>query len=462
MSALKLPNGPQTHPWVQTYQWLTNPLEYMETCAKRYGDTFTLRIGPVFTPQVFFSNPQAIQQIFTTDPKQLDSGEPAGIKSPLLGRQSLLALEGKPHQRQRKLLTPPLHGERMLAYGQLTREITEQVISKWQVGESFSVLPSMQEISLEVILKAVFGLVDGPRYEKLKKVLLKILNPKQPFVTAMMIVFPSFQRDLGSWSPWGRFLRLREQMDELIYAEIQERKEQADPSRTDILSLMMAARDEDGQSMTDVELRDELITLLVAGHETTATSLAWALYWIYHLPQVREKLLQEIDSLGKDPDPNAILRLPYLSAVCSETLRLYPVAMLALNRLVKSPLEIMGYQLNTGTLVIPCIYLTHHREDLYPQSKQFKPERFLERQFLPSEYLPFGGGNRRCIGMAFALFEMKVVLATVLSHWQMELADSKPVQPARKGALLGPGGGVQMIVTGKREQHQAVRETNLV
>ncbi|MEH2114142.1 cytochrome P450 [Nostoc sp.] len=462
MSALKLPNGPQTHPWVQTYQWLTNPLEYMEACAKRYGDTFTLRIGPVFTPQVFTSNPQAIQQIFTTDPKQLDSGEPAGIKSPLLGKQSLLALEGKPHQRQRKLLTPPLHGERMLAYGQLTRDITEQVISQWQVGESFTVLPSVQTISLEVILKAVFGLVDGPRYEKLKKVLLKILNPKQPFVTAMMLVFPSFQRDLGSWSPWGRFLRLREQMDELIYAEIQDRQQQPDSSRTDILSLMMATRDEDGQPMTDVELRDELITLLVAGHETTATSLTWALYWIHHLPQVREKLLQEIDNLGKDPDPNAILRLPYLSAVCSETLRLYPVAMLVLNRLVKSPLEIMGYQLNPGTLVIPCIYLTHHREDLYPQSKQFKPERFLERQFTPSEYLPFGGGNRRCIGMAFALFEMKVVLATVLSHWQMELADSKPVQPARKGALLGPRGGVQMIVTGKREQNQAVRETSLV
>ncbi|MEH2108478.1 cytochrome P450 [Nostoc sp.] len=462
MSALKLPNGPKTHPWVQTYQWLTNPLEYMEACAKRYGDIFTLRIGPVFSPQVFISNPQAIQQIFSTDPKLLDSGAPAGIKAPLLGDQSLLALEGKPHQRQRKLLTPPLHGERMLAYGQLTRLITEQVISQWQVGESFAVLPSVQTISLEVILRAVFGLVDGPRYEKLKQVLLEILNPKQPFVTAMMFLFPSLQRDLGSWSPWGKFLRLREQMDELIYAEIQERKQQPDPSQTDILSLMMATRDEDGQPMTDVELRDELITLLVAGHETTATSLTWALYWIHHLPQVREKLLQEIDSLGKDPDPNAVLRLPYLSAVCSETLRLYPVAMLALNRLVKSPLEIMGYQLNPGILVIPCIYLTHHREDLYPQSKQFKPERFLERQFTPAEYLPFGGGNRRCIGMAFALFEMKVVLATVLSHWQMELADSKPVQPARKGALLGPGGGVQMIVTGKREQNQAVRETSLV
>ncbi|MBE9106004.1 cytochrome P450 [Nostoc cf. edaphicum LEGE 07299] len=462
MSALKLPNGPQTHPWVQTYQWLTNPLEYMEACAKRYGDIFTLRIGPVFTPQVFFSNPQAIQQIFTTDSKQLDSGEQAGIKSPLLGRQSLLALEGKPHQRQRKLLTPSFHGERMLAYGQLTREITEQVISQWQVEESFSVLPSMQEISLEVILKAVFGLADGPRYEKLKEVLLKILNPQQPFVTAMMLVFPSLQRDLGSWSPWGKFLNLRQQIDDLIYAEISDRKQQPDPSRTDILSLMMAAHDEEGQPMTDVELRDELITLLAAGHETTATSLAWALYWIHHLPEVHAKLLQELDSLGENPDPNAILRLPYLSAVCSETLRLYPVVILALNRLVKSPLEIMGYELNPGTLVIPCIYLTHHREDLYPQSKQFKPERFLERQFSPSEYLPFGGGNRRCIGMAFALFEMKVALATVLSHWQMELADSKPVQPVRKGFLFSPGGGVQMVVTGKRQQNQAVRETSFV
>ncbi|MEH2181821.1 cytochrome P450 [Nostoc sp.] len=463
MSVLKLPNSPQTHPWVQTYQWLTNPLEYMETCAKRYGDIFTLRIGPVFTPQVFISNPQAIQQIFTTDPKQLDSGEQAGIRSPLLGQQSLIALEGKPHQRQRKLLTPPFHGERMLAYGQLTLDITEQVISQWQVGESFSVLPSMQEISLQVILKAVFGLADGPRSDKLKEVLLEILNPQQPFVTAMMLIFPSLQRDLGSWSPWGKFLRLREQVDELIYSEIRDRKEQPDPSRTDILSLMMAARDQEGQPMTDVELRDELITLLAAGHETTATSLAWALYWIHHMPEVRVKLLQELNRLGKNPDdPNAIVRSPYLSAVCSETLRLYPVVMLALNRLVKSPLEIMGYQLNPGTLVIPCIYLTHHREDLYPQSKQFKPERFLERQFTSCEYLPFGGGNRRCIGMAFALFEMKVILATVLSRWQMELADSKPVQPVRKGFLLSPADGVQMVVTGRREQNQRLLETTVM
>jgi cytochrome P450 len=250
-------------------------------------------------------------------------------------------------------------------------------------------------------------------------------------------------------SPWGKFMRLRYQVDELIYAEIHQRRLQPDSSRNDILSLMMAATDESGQPMSDEELRDELVTLLIAGHETTATSIAWALYWIHRHTEVQEKLLQELDTLGDNPDPNVVLRLPYLNAVCSETLRLYPVATLALNRVVKSPLEIMGYKFEPGTLLVPCIYLTHHREDIYPEPKQFKPERFLDRQYAPYEYLPFGGGNRRCIGLAFALFEMKIVLATLLSHWQMELPDSKPVLPVRKGALLGPSQGVRMVATGK-------------
>ncbi|TVP61554.1 MAG: cytochrome P450 [Nodularia sp. (in: Bacteria)] len=460
MSALQLPDGPKNHPWLQTYKWLTSPLEYMEDCAKNYGDIFTLRVGPVFKPQVFVSNPQAIQQIFSTDPKHLDSGAAAGIRSPLLGKQSLLALYGKPHQRQRKLLTPPFHGERMLAYGELIGDISRQVTNQWQVGETVSVLSSMQAISFQVILKAVFGLAEGPRYEKLKELLIAILNPKRPALRAFALLFPLLQRDLGAWSPWGEFLRLRQQIDELIYAEIKERKAQPDSSRTDILSLMMATRDEAGEQMTDVELRDELMTLLVAGHETTATSLTWALYWIHHQPQVHEKLLQELDTLGEQPDPNTIFRLPYLNAVCSETLRIYPVAMLTLTRLVKSPLQIGEYQFEPGTLLIPCVYLTHHREDLYPDSKTFKPERFLERQFSNSEFIPFGGGNRRCIGMAFALFEMKLVLATVLSNWQMELANTQPVLPVRKGLLFGPKGGVQMFVKGRREQNQLVPETS--
>lgn len=458
----QLPEGPQASPLIQTFQWMTKPLEYMEACSQSYGDIFTLRIGPVFTPQVFVSNPQAIQEIFSTDPKQLDSGESAGIKSPLLGQQSMLALAGEPHQRQRKLLTPPLHGERMRAYGELIADITQQVTAQWAIGAPFSVLPTMQEISFQVILKAVFGLEEGLRYEKLKELLIEILNPKQPFVMGLMLLFPSLQQDLGGWSPWGNFLVLRQQIDDLIYAEIQERKAQPDPSRTDILSLMMAARDEAGEAMTNVELRDELITLLAAGHETTATSLAWALYWIHHQPEVHEKLLQELDALGENRDPNAILKLPYLNAVCQETQRLYPVVMLALNRVVKSPLKIMGYCLEPGTLVIPCIYLTHHREDLYPEPKQFKPERFLDRQFATSEYFPFGGGNRRCIGMAFAQFEMKVVLAKVLSSWQMELADTKPVQPVRGGFLLRPSAGVPMVAKGMRSRNQGILQTSSI
>jgi cytochrome P450 family 110 len=461
MSNFQLPDGPKTHPWIQTYQWLKNPLGYMEECAQKYGDTFTLRVGPLFKPQVLISNPQGIQQIFTTDPKQLDSGASAGSGAPLLGPNSLLSLEGKTHQRQRKLLTPQFHGERMLTYGELINDITKEVTSQWQIGEVFPVLSSMQEISFQVILKAIFGLKDGERYEKLKENLIAILNPKRPLLRVAMIMFPFLRKDLGTWSPWGKYLQLRQQLDDIIYAEIRERKLQSDPYRTDILSLMMAIRDEAGEPMTDIELRDELMTLLVAGHETTASSLAFALYWIHSQPGIYEKLLAELDSLGETPDPNAIFKLPYLNAVCSETLRFYPVAMLGLNRLVKTPLEISGYKFETGTIVVPCIYLTHHQEDLYPDSQQFKPERFLERQYTPYEFLPFGGGNRRCIGMAFALFEMKLVLANVLSNWHLELAETEPVKPVRKGLLLGPGGGVKMVLKGKREQKEPVFENSV-
>jgi unspecific monooxygenase len=460
MPVLKLPDGSHTLSLRQMIQWITQPLEFLETYAQQYGDIFTAPVGPGSAPLVLISSPQAIQEIFSTDPKQLDSGEAAGIRLPLLGQQSLLALDGERHRRQRKLLTPPFHGERMLTYGQLMRDITEQVTSRWRIDEPFSVRSSMQAISFQVMLKAVFGLTDGSRYEELKKILIARLNPKRPLLQTLTLLFPALQRDFGPWSPWGRFLRQRQQMDELIYAEITERREQPDPSRTDILSLMMTARDEAGEPMTDVELRDELMTLLVAGHETTATSLAWSFYWIHHLPEVREKLLQELDTLGENPDPNSILRLPYLNAICQETQRIYPVIMFALPRLVKSPLQIMGYQFEPGTRLSPCIYLTHHREELYPEPKQFKPERFLDRQFSPYEYLPFGGGSRRCLGLAFAQCEMKLVLATVLSRWQMELADSKPVQPIRKGLLLEPADGVRMVVKGMRPQNQRILETS--
>ena len=444
----QLPQGSQRFSLSQKLQWLTKPLEILETQAQIYGDTFTIP-GLRGISQVVLTNPQDIQKFFTADPKQLDSGEEAGVKLPLLGQNSILALSGDRHRRQRKLLMPPFHGERMRAYGKLISEIAEEVTDRWKIDEAFSVRSSMQTLSFEVIIKTVFGLEEGLRSRQLKAVLLEWLNPQRPLLQTLMLMFPILQRDLGSWSPWGNFLVLRQRMDELIYAEIADRRK-LESSGTDILSLMMAARDENGEQMTDVELRDELMTLLVAGHETTATSLAWAFYWIHHQPQIQDKVLQELNSLEGDRDFTSVLKLPYLNAVCKETLRIYPVTMFSLPRVVKRPFEIANYQFEPGTILSASIYLTHHREDLYPEPKQFKPERFLERQFSPYEYLPFGGGNRRCLGYAFAEFEMKIVLANILSRWQLELADSEPVKPVRKGMLIAPSDGVRMVAKGQR------------
>lgn len=446
-----LPGESQTSRFIQRLQWVFNPLQLMETSAKTHGDFFTLRLTTE-QPIVFISNPEAIQEIFTTPSEHFDAGRGNKLIKPLVGENSLLLLDGAPHQRQRRLLTPPFHGERMKAYGQIITDMTKQVISNWQIGEPFSVRDSMQEISLRVILQAVFGLSEGERLTRLQKLTASLLDLSGSPLRSAVTFFPALQVDLGAWSPWGIFLRRREEIYQLLYTEIQERRDNFDASRSDILSLMMSARDENGEAMTDVELRDELMTLLFAGHETTASALTWALYWIHHLPKVRETLLTELNSLGKNADFNEIFRLPYLTAVCQETLRFYPIAMITLPRMVKIPTKIMGHEFEPGVLLAPCIYLTHRRPDLYPEPDQFKPERFLERQYSQYEYIPFGGGNRTCIGMAFAMFEMKLVLATVMSHLDLTLVDNIAVKPIRRGVTLAPSGGKWLVSTGKREQ----------
>lgn len=445
----KLPDGPKTPKFLQTIRAIFWPLKYLEKTAREYGDIYTTEIAG-FPPQVVLSNPQAIQEIFTADPKLFESGPGNKILQPFFGDYSLLLHDGEYHQRQRRLLTPPFHGERMKAYGELICDITDRVISNWQIGETFSARSSMQEISLRVILRAVFGIDEGERYEQLKQDLTALLDVTGSPLRSSFVFLRWLQKDLGAWSPWGRFVRLKQQINELLLTEINERRQKNDLSGEDILSLMMSARDEEGQPMTDAELIDELMTLLFAGHETTATALAWALYWVHHIPEVRQKLLEELVTLGGNPDPNAITKLPYLNAVCSETLRIYPVALFTFPRIVKAPVQIAGYQFEEGSMLSPCIYLTHHREDLYPEPKRFKPERFLERQFSPYEFFPFGGGNRRCIGMAFAMFEMKLVLARILLRSQLALADNRPVVPERRGITMAPSGGVKLVLTGHR------------
>ncbi|NEN89176.1 MAG: cytochrome P450 [Okeania sp. SIO3H1] len=439
--------GPKAPALIQLLQWVAKPLTFMEKCAKEYGDAFQIKLN---YPMVFISHPKAIEEILKTNPKQFDSGYGNKLLAPLVGDNSLLLLDGDRHQRHRQLLMPPFHGERMQAYGKLICAIAEKVASKWVVGQPFSMRESTQEISLKVILQAVFGLEEGQRYDKLEKLLNSVLESLASSWKASALFLKFLQVDLGSWSPWGKFLRERQEIDELVYAEIAERRQKLDPKQTDILTMLLLARDEAGEAMSDRELHDELITLLLAGHETTATALAWAFYWIHRQPEIYNKLLSELEDLGDHPDPMAVIKLPYLNAVCCETLRIYPVAIITSARITKSPITIMDQAYPEGTALTPCIYLTHRREDLYPEPEKFKPERFLERQYSAYEFLPFGGSNRRCIGAAFAMFEMKLVLATILKRYSLALLEKRSLKTVRRGVTLAPAGGVKMVMTGKR------------
>jgi cytochrome P450 family 110 len=454
-NGIKLPNPVRYPSIVQQIKWVANPVKYMAKAAQQYPDIFTGRIVGFGDTVVFVNHPQGIQEILTKDRKQfIAPGEFNKIGKPILGDYSIALLDGVSHKRRRQLLMPSFHGERMRSYGQLICNLTISTFRHLPQEKFFSACVVMQDISLQVILQVIFGLYEGERYQKIKHLLTLWLDVFQSPLTSSFLMFPFLQKDLGAWSPWGKFLRLRQQIDDLLYAEIAERRQQPDPNRIDILSMLMSVRDEEGKAMTDQELRDELITLMLASHETTAMSMAWALYWIHHKPEVREKLLQELESLGDSPDPMSIFRLPYLTAVCNESLRFYPVTMLTLPRVVEEPVELLGYSLEPGTVVASSIYLTHHREDIYPEHNQFKPERFLKRQFSPYEFLPFGGGVRGCIGQALAMFEMKLVLATILSRYQLALADQKPERPQRRSFSLVPANGVKMVITGERTRQK--------
>ena len=445
----KLPMVATAPAWLQTLRAIVQPTKNLDRAQQKYGDIFISRIVGL-PPQAIISNPQGIQELFTADAKLFESGSGSSILKPLVGANSLLLLDGDRHIQQRKLLMPPFHGERMKAYGNLICEITEQVTSEWKVGQPFIARQSMQDISLKVILRAVFGLQEGERYQQIQQVLTTMLDTFNSPLSAVFLFFRSLQQDLGAWSPWGKYLRRRQQLDELIYQEIRERRQQSESSGEDILSLLLSARDENGESMTDVELRDELMTMLFAGHETTALSLSWALYWINYQPEVREKLLQELNSIDiANADPITITQLPYLNAVCSETLRIYPAVFFSLPRILQAPMQLMGYDLPKGMMVSVCTYLTHHRPDIYPEPKHFRPERFLEQQFSPYQFVPFGGGNRRCLGMAFALFEMKLVLATIVSRYSLELLEKAPIKVVRRGIVFAPAGGVHLTVKEK-------------
>lgn len=438
---------PSTPKLLQIARWILDPVGYLNSNFKRYGDIFNASVlwdgGKGFT---LVQEPEALQYILTHDTGKIftSPGDVNRLLEPLLGRQNLIMMGGKQHRERRQLVMPPFHGDRLKAYGQTIQQIAQEVITQWPAQETINVRPAMQKITMRVILQVVFGLHDSDRYQQLERLLSQRLNMTDTPLASAIILLPWLQKDLGSWSPGGRLRKLGEQTDQLLFDEIRERRANPDPDRIDILSLLLAARDEEGNGLTDQDLRDELMTLLVAGHETTATALTWATYWVHSQPEVKEKLLAELESVSDPTDASQFLKLPYLTAVCNETLRIHPVGMLTFPRRVEEPMELCGRQVEPGMLLMGCIYLLHQREDLYPEPQTFRPERFLERQFSPYEFMPFGGGVRRCVGSALAQYELKIVLATLMTQVELSLVNQRPVKPGRRGVTLGQMTPVQV------------------
>ena len=430
-ASLELPPGPSTPRAVQSAQWIVRPTAMMEGCRRRYGDMFTLRIVHEGT-WVFLADPNAVKQVFTGDPRLLHAGEANVVLLPVLGKNSVLLLDGAPHMAQRKLMLPSFHGERMRAYGATMAEVTAREVGTWRAGEPLKTWPRMQAITLEVIMRTVFGVTERSRRERLEAALREVLSwgsdPRR--MATLAALGPHRLTRLPA------FRRVRGPADELLFEEIRLRRSASGlEERDDVLSMLIQARDEDGKGMTDQELRDELMTLLVAGHETTATSLAWAIERLARHPDKLERLRGEVEA-GDDA---------YLDAVAKETLRLRPVLTIVLRRLT-APMEIGGRLLPAGVTVAPCIYLVHRRPDVYPEPLAFRPERFLERPAGTYTWFPFGGGVRRCLGASFALFELKAVLSEIVSRVSLRPVDPRPERPVRRAITLVPEHGAEVTV----------------
>ncbi|HEV8715345.1 MAG TPA: cytochrome P450 [Candidatus Binatia bacterium] len=437
-----VPPGPRLPTIVQLFNWLYRPIPFMEGCARRYGDCFTVRF-PGNPPLVFFSDPEAVKEIFTADPEQLPAGETRIILRPLVGQHSLLLLDGARHRHQRRLMMPPFHGERMQAYGEVMREISDRVIESWPVRRPFPLQPQMQKITLDVILRTVYGIDEDADLRRLRDRLTELLslgaNP--------LNLLPWLQPLLGPFIGRRRIEQLLREVDEILYAQIARRRAKDGSGREDVLAMLVEARDEAGQPMSDVELRDELITLLVAGHETTATSLAWAFHLVLQQPQVMEKLRAELRHImGSGPvAPQHVAKLEYLDATIKETQRLNPI-LPVVGRRLHAPMRLGGRDLPAGVVAAPCIYLTHHRPDLWPDPKRFNPDHFLGKRPSPYEFFPFGGGVRHCLGAAFAIYEMKIVLAQVLSRVALRPAPGHTVRVVRRGITFAPSAGMPVVL----------------
>jgi cytochrome P450 len=422
-------------PLVQMLRWALRPLPFMQECRERYGDNFAVKFLGFERPMVMISDPAAIKALYMERSHGLPPGREVFLE-PVLGSRSLLLLEGADHLAHRKLMLPAFHGERMRSYEPLVEQIVDAEIDSWPLNEELPIHPRMQAITLEVILRVVFGVAEGERLRRLRELLTGVLEQTASPYTQLIAL--ATRRFTGR-GPWDRFDSQLKAVDELLYEEIADRRAaESEEERDDILSVLMAARFEDGGGLSDVDLRDQLLTLLLAGHETTATALAWTFDLLLRHAEPRQRLL---DSLAAGEDD-------YMRATITESLRLRPVVPLAGRRL-STELSVDGLTLPAGTDVTPAIWLTHTRADVYPEPFAFRPERFLDEAPDTYAWIPFGGGIRRCIGAAFSEFEMRIVLREVLTRCELRKASPAPEKIGRRSITLSPKDGTPVVVTAR-------------
>ncbi len=418
------PPGPTQPPLIQTMRWLMRPIAFLEENRRRFGDAFSVTFLGFQSPMVMLSDPAAIRALYTERAHGLPPGRTFALR-PIMGARSILLLEGREHLARRKVMLPPFHGDRMRAYEPIVRAAAEREIDSWPADAEFAVHPRMQAVTLEVIMRAVFGVTDRPELaEALRGLLHRTSSPATQF--GMLAA-----RRIGITGPIEKMEREGEALDALLLAIIAEHGEDGD----DILSLLKAARFEDGEPMSDREIRDQLVTLLLAGHETTATALAWTFDLLLRHPHVHARLVAEIDAGDGDA---------YLRATVAESLRLRPVVPLAGRRL-NAPLETETLSLAAGTDVTPAIWLAHTRPDSYPDPYAFRPERFLDTKPDTYAWIPYGGGVRRCLGAAFAELEMRVVLTAVLQRRLLRPVTTNAERVARRNVTFSPARGTRLI-----------------
>jgi unspecific monooxygenase len=443
-----LPPGPKAPAVWQLLHYTHSPLTFLESCARRYGDPFVIRLAGYGT-LVMLADPEAVRDVFRGDPHVLHSGEGNEFLSGTVGPNSVLVLDDEPHARQRRVLLPPLKGERMRSFFDAMQAATLEVVRAWPSGRPIRMVEPMQQITLRVILQAVLGLQPGPRREELEgKVERMLAVGRSRYGLALLPLVPHRLLRNSRWAPYFRQMR---SLDEALFTLLDERRRQPAAARGEnVLADLLASTHDDGTPLSDQEIRDAVVTLLIAGHDTTSLALAWALEQLVPRPDVVQHITDELRRVsgGGPPRADQLGQLEYLDAAIREGLRVRTILSFVVRK-TKQPFVAGGREYPPGVLLSPCNHLVHRRADLYPQPETFRPERFLERKYAGHEWFPFGGGNRTCLGMAFALYEMKVVLATLFSQVRLARPPGSRSAPVRRGDSLAPDDGARVVVTGR-------------